>query len=367
MKILFVLPVISDSYYQKRIEKLSELGVECSVMGFERDLYEGKPWNIPAKSIGHIEHGKYFKRIGTMLKSISTIRQTVKNKDVIYAYNLDVLLISWLATLFQSQNIKLVYDVVDIHPILTKKGFFPVILRSLERFLLKRTSVVVVTSPAYIEGYFKPIQKTDNTFVVIENKIDKDLVPDPAKSIPPISKKDHITIGYFGILRCEKSLHVLKEIAENSTGEIRLYLRGFFLSSEDFEGIFNSLEFANYGGSFIYPDDLDEMFKPVDLAWGAHYQTEENKNWAIVHRFYQACYFKRPLIVQAGSQNAKLVNRYNIGLEIDLENPKQTIQTIQNINFAQIDEWQKNMREMPEDVYTFTDEYERFINVLKSS
>lgn len=365
MKILFVLPVLSDSYYRKRIEKLSEIGVHCSVVGFDRDHYKGKPWTIPAESLGKIQHGQYFRRLGILLKSIFRIRKSLKNKDVIYAYNLDVLLISWLATLFQSGDIKIVYDVADIRSILAEEGFVSMILRSLERFLLKRTTVIVVASPAYIDNYFKPIQKIQGDFFVVENKLEKDL-SHQTETVSPITKKNHVTIGYFGMLRCEKSLSVLKQLAENSKGEIRLLLRGLFLNTEDSEKEFRSLEFAKYDGPFVYPDDLHEMFANVDLVWGAHYQTQANKNWAIVNRFYQACYFKRPLIVQAGSQNARLVKHYNIGMEIDLENSKQAIEKIQSVDFSQIEIWQKNMREMPEDVYTFTDEHENFINLLKS-
>lgn len=367
MKILLVLPVLSDSYYRKRIEKLSELGVRCSVLGFERNHYKGKPWDIPAESLGKIKHERYFSRVGILFRSIFKIRRAARNQDVIYAYNLDVLLISWLATLFQSKNIKIVYDVADIRSILVESGIFPTLLRNLERFLLKRVSVVVVASPAYIDGYFKPYQKTENTYFVIENKVDKNLLDNQTKSILPVSKKDPITIGYFGMLRCERSLNVLKQLAESSQGNIRILLRGLFLNTQHFEAEFKSLEFAQYGGPFVYPDDLSGMFESADLVWGAHYQTKPNKNWAIVNRFYQACYFKRPLIVQAGSQNAKLVNRYNIGLEIDLGNPSQARNKIENVKFSQIDEWQNNMRKMPEDVYTFTDEHEKFIKILKSS
>lgn len=367
MNILFVLPVLSDSYYRKRIEKLSEIDVHCTVLGFERDHYPGKTWAIPTESLGKIQHGRYFRRIGILIRSVFKIRKAAKNQDAIYAYNLDILWISWLATLFQPGNIKIVYDVADIRAILVEKGFVSSVLRTFERFLLKRTSIVVVASPAYVDGYFKSIQQADNTYFVIENKVDKDHLPDQTEFLQPGSKKETITIGYFGMLRCERSLQVLKELIANNNGRIRLLLRGIFLNTGNYEEEFKKLEYTHYGGPFVYPDDLGEMFGATDLIWGAHFQTKPNKKWAIVNRLYQACYFKRPLIVQAGSQNAKLVNRFNIGREIDLANPRQAIQDIQDISYTHIAEWQKNMKEMPEDVYTFTDEHERFIEILKLS
>lgn len=367
MNILFVLPVLSDSYYRKRIEKLSEIGVHCAVLGFERNHYPGKAWDMQTTSLGNMQHGRYFRRIGILLRSVFRIRKAAKNQDAIYAYNLDILMISWLATRFQPGEIKIIYDVADIRAILAEKGFISVVLRALERFLLKKTAVVVVASPAYIDGYFKSIQQVDNTYFVIENKVDKSSLPDQTEFVQPDSKKETITIGYYGMLRCERSLHVLKELIENSDGRIRLLLRGIFLNTGSFEEEFKKLEYAHYGGPFVYPDDMNEMFGAADLIWGAHFQTKPNKKWAIVNRFYQACYFKRPLIVQAGSQNASLVNRFRIGLDIDLANPGQAIRDIQNISCSQIDEWQKNMKEIPEDVYTFTDEHEKFIEILRSS
>lgn len=367
MKVLFVLPVLSDSYYRKRIEKLRELGVDCTVIGFERNHYEGKPWHIPVKSLGHIEHGHYFKRIGTLLTSIFYIRKALVNKNVVYAYNLDLLLISWFSTLFIQQKVQIVYDVADIRSILVKKGVLPSILRTVERFLLKRTDVVVVASPAYIESYFKNIQHADNNYFVIENKVDNEILSHLEVAEQPVSKKDFMTIGYFGMLRCERSLRILRKLIESSNGQIQLLLRGVFLHSGDYEAEFKKLDYAHYGGPFLYPDDLMEMFKAADLIWAAHYQTKPNKNWAILNRFYQACYFKKPLIVQADTQNEKLVKKYNIGLVIDLANPTEAVKKIQNVNFSQISEWQNNMSSIPERIYTFTDEHKKLIELLKSS
>ena len=56
MKILFVLPVLSDSYYWKRIEQISELDIDCRVIGFERNHYPGKSISIPTEVLGQIEH-----------------------------------------------------------------------------------------------------------------------------------------------------------------------------------------------------------------------------------------------------------------------------------------------------------------------
>ena len=201
MNILFVLPVLSDSYYQKRIYKMSALGVKSTVLGFERDHYKGKSWSIPTDSLGYLEHGNYIRRLGKLLKAFFKIRSNISTQEALYAFNLDILLICWAARLFKSKKIKLIYDIADIRSVMVENGLISVLLRSIERLLVKRTSVVVVSSPAYIDGYFKDYQNINQNFAVIENKVDKDLPKSESLRDQPDGNKDYITIGYFGMLR----------------------------------------------------------------------------------------------------------------------------------------------------------------------
>lgn len=367
MNILFVLPVLSDSYYRKRIEKISGAGAKCTVLGFERENhYPGKPWQDGVKSMGLIRHGHYLSRIGTLLRAVLQIHREAGGKDVIYAFNLDILFICWLGRLFRSKKIKIIYDVADIRNILIGDGFIPFILRILERFLLRRTSIVVVASPAYIDGYFKKIQNVDHNFFVIENKVEEDLFVHSSQPEPE-SKSDEWAIGYFGMLRCIQSLKTLKQLIARSNGSFHLRLRGVFLNTERFEDQFKRLDHAFYGGPFLYPDDLEEMYSKIDLVWAAHMHGETNTKWSVSNRFFQGCCFKIPIIAQKGTQDAKLVQKYEIGLVIDLTEPDQAIQTIQSIGKDEIEKWTYNLYQIPKEVYTLTDEHERLLHLIKST
>lgn len=367
MNILFVLPVLSEAYYRKRIDKMRDAGVECSVYGFERNHYKGKAWDIKTVSLGHIKDEQYLIRILHLIRSVKTIRRAVKNHQVLYAFNLDILFLIWLGSMFQRNGKKVIYDVADIRPILMRKGFLPLLLRLLEKFLLNHASLIVVASPAYIEGYFKNIQKANKKFFVIENKVDESKlrfneVPKPVKN-----GTTDITIGYFGGLRCKKSLEFLLYLMKKNHDKLKLILRGFFFRTEAFENEFKKLKNATFKGSFVNPDDLVEIYSSVDLVWSAHMHGETNTKWAISNRFYQACYFKCPLIAQVNTQDAKRVDEYKIGCIIDLNDTEQSLQQIKAIDFEDVKRWRENMYKIPKEVYTLSDEHNRLLKLITHS
>lgn len=364
---MFILPVLTDSYTRKRVKMINKLGVDCTVVGYDREHYDASPWDIKTESIGRLTHAQLLQRIPIMIKSIFKIRRKVPSHEVLYCFNLDILFIGWLSTLFQKNKMKIVYDLADIHKVLGGSGFLSSILRSIERFLLKRTDLVVVASPAYIDGYFKKIQQTNNEFFVIENKmLPKAEIPGSYHQANQKTDSEVLTIGYFGMLRCEESLTFLHQLTAKSQGKIKVKMRGVFLQTDSYEPIIEKNTHTNFNGAFVYPDDLPEMYQSVDLVWAAHVHGITNRKWSISNRFYQACFYNKPLIAQKGTQDSKRVEDYNIGLTIDLSDFEYSDKQIQSISDEMIDNWQENMKKMPPEIYTYSDEHEQLINLIKS-
>ncbi len=63
MKITFLLPLVSQPRFHKRIAALKELGAKIEIIAFERDYYPGKPLPESYLSLGNIEHERYIARI----------------------------------------------------------------------------------------------------------------------------------------------------------------------------------------------------------------------------------------------------------------------------------------------------------------
>ncbi|MDZ7719646.1 MAG: hypothetical protein U5K72_12585 [Balneolaceae bacterium] len=347
---------------------INKLDVDCTVLGYDREHYEASPWELETVSLGRLTHARLLKRIPVMIKSIFKIRKKIKSFDVLYCFNFDILFIGWLSTIFIQKDIKIIYDLADIHKVLGGTGFLSTVFRSIERFLLKRTTMVVVASPAYIDGYFHKIQHADNRFFAIENK----MLPGVKSSKNRVrsgykSKKGVLKIGYFGMLRCETSLDFLHRLLVKNKDKFELLLAGIFLQTESYKPNFQKLENASYYGAFVYPDDLPKLYNSVDIIWAAHMHGETNSKWSMSNRFYQACFYKRPLITQANTQDSERVESYNIGATLDLNDFDSSEKIIHSINKEKMETWRRNLNSLPTEVHTYTGEHAKLINLIKSS
>ena len=370
MHVTFILTSLYDPYAISRIENIRRKGADTVVFGFKRKTSKGTPLHGNVTSLGYTEHGKYYKRIPAIIKSFFTVRKKVETTDVVYCTNLQTLLIGWLFCTSRKENIQLVYDVADVREVLIKKNFSSFFMRMFERFLINRTSIVVVTAPAYIDGYFKKIQRLLHTdYHIIENKIDASSIIKTGEtiSLTNAENSDTLTIGYFGVLRCKHSLELLYDVVQAAEGRIRLYLRGFFIEHLELneQDILDS-QYVTFGGSFVSPDDLQDIYSKIDLCWTAIYHAKSNVMWSRTNRFYQACYFRSPMITQQGTPDASQVEKHNIGFSIDLLNKRDALAKILSIKQKEIDTWKKNSLDLPEHIYVLTDEYDKLLEKLKA-
>lgn len=368
MHITYLLPDLDDSFALDRIEHMKNEGATAQIFGYKRDTYKGKTYDDNVTLLGFTEHGKYFKRIPSMFSSFFKIKRKVKQTDVYYCFTLELLCIGWLLSLFQKSPVKLAYDVADIREILVKKGVFSSLARRLDKFLTSRTNLVVVTAPAYIDGYFKQILNIKKTqFHIIENKLDVDLMGPflETRGAKRIVDSQPIRIGYFGVLRCHHSLTLLTQLLRKGNGKFHVYLRGFFMDNVlPLKDDILSTGFAEYGGTYVSPEDLNDLYGRVDIVWTAIYHAKSNIMWSRTHRFYQACYYQKPMITQLNTPDADQNHSHNIGFSIDLANQQAALQKILDIETSDLSEWKMNMKKVPEDIYLLRDEYKQLLEKL---
>lgn len=367
MQYTFLLPVSYDSHYEKRIENLNKEGANIQILGFERNHYPGSFENFSVEIIGNVKHGKYFSRLPAYFKAFFKVKKRIKNTDIIYCFNIETLLIGWLTKIISNKSAYLVYDVADIREILIYNSFASKGLRFLEKFLVKKTKVTVVTAPAYITGYFEGFLKLNKSkFFIIENKVDSESLesPDPVTT-KQIKFSNPITIGYFGVLRCKHSIRLLRELIDKGQGRYKLYLRGFFPDHLDLDQE-TLLKQKNvyYGGTFDSPEELNDIYSKIDLSWTAIHHYKPNIMWSRTNRFYQACYFNKPMIVQKGTYDADVAQKLEIGISIDLKDKKTAIDTLLGLQNKKITAMYNQLGEIPKTIYALSDEHAKLFNLL---
>lgn len=368
MKIIYILQVSSHARYWRRIDKMESLGVQSSVFAFERDnFYAGTKKTRQYESLGNIEQEKYMKRVFPLIKSIKTMRSEIKKANVVYTFGMDTFIIGWLATLFNGNKPKFVYEVGDIRTIFTNKGIIPKIFRIIEKIILKRTDLLVVTSEAYIQEYFKGIQKSKKlNYHVIENKPELELNVSNMKYKGSNNQK--IRIGFFGVLRCYRTLEVLKRLMTEYEDKFELYIRGIISQGKDIVDEMKLLDNVKVEGEYKVPDDLPSMYNQIDIIWACYpYKGKEisNRMWAKTTRFYEACYFKKPMITLKGTQDSYYVTDKGIGLVLDLSDIDSSVEQLSKLTLKEINEMVKCYNEVSADVYTYSNEHEKLIEKLK--
>jgi len=372
MKITFLLSSTIHVRFIKRVEIISKLVDQIQVYAFERKgSYPGKKIDFEMNTLGEITHVTYLKRFVIIAKSLNKIRSAVRKTDVVYTFGLDMLFFGWISKqLSFRKNVKLVYEVGDIREILIGKKPINNLARFFEKFLLRYVSVLVITSEAFYTGYFKKVQNTNSLrYHLVENKLDTDIMSATRSQEITEKKYKEFAIGYFGVLRCTRTLEILKMLAEKGKGKIKIYLRGLpgIKVQKEYDE-FVSTEVVVNEGPYVVPDDLSAMYNSVDMVWACYpYQGKEAGNWcwAKTIRFYESCYFKKPVFVQTGTEDCKTVEQYGIGICLDLEKIEKTVDYILSLSDAEISEWKKNINELPEHIYMYSDEHEKLITLLK--
>ncbi len=258
--ITFLVHMASNTRAQKRVFRMGSLGARPIVLAFERHTFAGKPWPEGYVSLGWIQHGSYHKRLPTFLNAVFKVRNALRQSDAIYVFGQDLLLLGLMACRTLKKQPVVICDIGDIEGILIGNGVLSRFLRWLERMLLARVDLLVVTSESYVKEYYHKIQSLKQIrHVVVENKVDARTRR--GHNLPTRREKwDGILhIGYFGIYWYPRSWDVVHQVAGSGDGAIRLYLRGIAMNLNDFEKSVARSPHIDYGGPFISPDDLAEI------------------------------------------------------------------------------------------------------------
>lgn len=353
--------------YAKRIDMLQAEGVEAKALYFERDYHSGRKPDCETSCLGKIEHGQYFKRIFTYLAAIKAIRINAKKADVIYCFGLDLTLISIFSTI--GLNKKIVMEIGDVRNIQTGDNLLSKTIRYIEKKALNKVKLLIVTAPRFYTEYYQKWLGSNVNHLVIENKLDKAFMPPVLEQEKEQNNK--IAIGYFGLLRCQWSAETLFKLAKEHADKFSIVIAGRWMLSDDDLKKLTELDNVVFLGEYKSPDDLSDLYKKIMVVWSCYEPLNEsqyNLHWAKTNRFYEALYFKKPLISRKGSSDGDFVLKENIGIAIEKDEKLQfTLEPLTNINNKYITQWSDKLNDIEESCYLYTNEAKNLIQMLRAS
>ncbi len=236
-------------------------------------------------NFGRTYNRRFLHRISLVIREIILFnrrRALFTNADVVIARNLEMLAIAVRGKSL-CHNVPIVfYECLDIHRLLLDRTLIGSTLRALEGWLARRASALITSSPAFIGNYFNTQSSVRLPVVLLENKVfqiqEKTTCPVMRHSGPPW------IIGWFGIIRCKKSLQILNALVHQSQGKVEVVIRGrpaldqfddFYKSVSETPGI-------KFLGTYLHPDDLAEIYRNVHFNWTIDlYEEGFNSSWLL--------------------------------------------------------------------------------------
>lgn len=359
-KILCVLPVFGDTKDAKRIEILKKGGYEINSVAFQRDSFSSRLPSTSLVSLGKIEDGNYVKRLFQMMKSARLLRKHIKSCDIVYAINSDLALYSYVCSLGLKKPI--ILDVADIREIQVSNSIKGTLVRLMDKLVAKKVSLIVVTSNAFITWYY---EKRLNLFIknsfLLENKVDYEI---PKGEMNNISTNSKIKIGYFGVLRDNWTINLLLTLLKDYPDKYEVFIAGIDkIDKYNINELSKTIKGFNYLGEYKSPKDLQAIYNKIDIMSIFYPDSNSDGNWHMAkkicrsNRFYESCFFKKPIIAFSFTEDGKEVNKLRIGLTLDDYNITKAISVLNAmITLDNMKTWVANLNILSKDIYLFKDE-----------
>ncbi len=269
-------------------------------------------------------------------------RRELRGADVIMARNFDMLLLAHFARMVApGARVPVVYECLDIHGSFTRESRAGAVFRWLERFFLSRSELLVVSSPGFIDNYFRPVQHYAGKVHLLENKIwfGGELPPRRA-SIANLHGGDPWVIGWVGSLRCEPSFRILLEAAARLGDRVRIEMHGNIHRHvlPDFERRIAAHQNIAYHGPYPYPEGLAGVYSACDFVWAQDlWQAGANSDWLLPNRIYEAAYFGCLSIAVADTQTGRKVAESELGYAVGTATPEALVDLVGSLDPKEVE------------------------------
>jgi succinoglycan biosynthesis protein ExoL len=371
-EISYFCPDVTDATSVKRVQQFMDFGYRVLVFSFRRSRYNTAyqpPWpNVP---LGFTTDGRYWHRILALVRAMPVFfshRDSLARATVFYARNIDQLLLALFARLISFSRAPVVYEVLDIPPILMRRGLRPMLLRVIERLCLRRINLLVVSSPAFHRNYYAAVQKYRGPWFLLENKLHPSIAP-PAPA--PVRRAAECgrpwVVGYFGLIRGEDTFDLITRLAERLQDRVLFRFGGIptTVDQERFNDVLRRYPNIVYGGPYLPQQDLERLYRSVDFAWALDLEhTDHNSRWLMPCRFYEAGFFGIPCLAVHGFEVGNTIETHHIGWTFDAPLEESLVRFFERLTVADYERIRSRLRSVPRSMFVAGDDIDRLCTLL---
>jgi succinoglycan biosynthesis protein ExoL len=330
LRVLYFVHDLADPAVRRRVMMLEAGGAAVTLVGFRRTP------GIPAElerlrpiDLGRTADGKFAQRLKAVAAAAmalgSKLRQ-VGRPDVIIGRNLEMLALAVRARSLFSADIPIVYECLDIHRLMLGDNGISRSMRGAERALGRKASLLLTSSPAFVRDYFRRFDQMGAPIALLLNKV-LEMAEQPslfdAHPVLP-NEGEPWVIGWFGALRCRKSLELLAQFTRRMEGRFEMVLRGRPAYSEfsGFDGFVTAEPFMRFEGPYRNPEDLSRIYGAVHFAWVIDFFEEGlNSDWLLPNRLFEGCRYGAVPVAMRRTETGRFLSGRHMGLLLDEASP----------------------------------------------
>ena len=326
MKLAYLVHDLGDPAVERRVRQLRAGGVEVALAGFHRAATPpATVAGVPAVPMGRTENARLLRRVGTVLAAAARPGpwlEVLRGAEVVLARQLEMLSLGARARALAAPRAALVYECLDIHRLMLSPGPPGRLLRGLEGSLLRRTQLLLVSSPAFLENHFRRAYDRLPPSELVENRVlEEELAPEVlAGPPPPPAAGPPWRIGWFGVLRCRRSLEVLAGLARRHAGRVEVVLRGrpALDALGDLDAVLAATPGMRFEGPYDRKRDLAAMYGAVHFTWAIDfYEAGANSDWLLPNRLYEGGAHGAVPLAMRGVETGRWLQRHGCGVMLD--------------------------------------------------
>ncbi|OZB15726.1 MAG: hypothetical protein B7X55_09095 [Rhodobacterales bacterium 34-62-10] len=321
MRVAYFGHDIADAAIRRRVQALQDDG--CAVTGYmmRRRAPLAQEW--PNIDLGETRDAAFAQRLKQIFLGAEIAARQENNlasADVIIARNLDMLACAFLAKRRAKLKVPVIYECLDIHRLLCRKDVVGKALRFLEGWLLKKTSGLIVSSPAFLTEHFERFYSGMFQAHIVENRL---AARGNYGGRCPAGKGEvqgRLRIGWVGNLRCQRSLDLLCTVAERFPDNVEIHLHGIpaYTEVSRFDQQVAAHSNIIFHGRYRAPEDLASIYSGLDCIWAGDFmEAGQNSVWLLPNRIYEGGYFCTPPIAPTGTETAHWIERHECGFVLD--------------------------------------------------
>lgn len=320
LRILYLVHNLSDPAVHRRVTMLEAGGAVVTLAGFRRGVAPGRLDGAAPIELGRTADGRFTQRLASVAAAAVSLAgklRHVARPDLIIGRNLEMLALANRARAVFGGDVPLVYECLDIHRLLLDPGPVGKAMRGAERLFGRDAALLITSSPAFLREYFTRFGQSAAPVAMLSNKVLELVERQAPASMMPSSDGQPWRIGWFGALRCRKSLDLLAAFTRQAAGRFEVVLRGRPAHREfaDFDGLVAAEPHIRFAGAYRNPDDLAAIYGAVHFCWAIDFFEEGlNSAWLLPNRLYEGCRHGVVPIAMQGTETARFLAERKIGL-----------------------------------------------------